>query len=215
MKLYGYWRSSCTWRVRIALGLKGIKHSYEPIHLLKDGGEQNADRYRALNPLRTVPLLEIEDRGKVVRIAQSMAILEYLEEKHPSASILPKDPIARAQARMIAESINSGIQPLQNLAVLQRVKGELRGDERAWAKHWITRGLTAVEGLVSSCAGTYCVGDTVTLADMCLIPQLHNARRFDVDLTAFPKLMAIEKACEALPAFQHAHPDLQPDAAPA
>lgn len=212
MKLYGYWRSSASWRVRIALNLKGLPYAYESVHLVKDGGLQNTEAYRALNPMRTVPLLEVQEGSTVHRLSQSIAILEFLEERHPTPALLPGEPWARARVRMLAEMINSGIQPLQNLSVAQRIKNELKGDEQAWCAYWIDRGLTAFQTSIAETAGVYCEGDAVTFADACLVPQLYAARRFKVDLTPFARLTRIEKACEALPAFQAAHADRQPDA---
>jgi maleylpyruvate isomerase len=215
MKLYSYWRSSCSYRVRIALNLKGLAYTYESVHLTKDGGQQNTEVYRALNPMRTVPTLEFEEGGVVRRLAQSIAILEYLEERYHTPALLPDDPLLRARARMLSEMVNSGIQPLQNLSVLQFVKSELKGDDKSFAAHWNTRGLTALEAAVKEMAGTYCLGETVSFADICLIPQLYAARRWGVDLAPYPTLTRIEAACEKLPAFQAAHPDRQPDAVPA
>ena len=215
MKLYSYWRSSCSWRVRIALNLKGLAYTYEAVHLLKDGGQQNSEAYRALNPMRTVPTLEFEEGGGVRRLSQSIAILEYLEERYRTPALLPADPLLRARARMLAEMVNSGIQPLQNLSVLQFVKNELKGDDKVFAAHWNARGLAAFEAAVKDTAGTYCLGETVTFADICLVPQLYGARRYGVDLAPYPTLTRIEAACEKLPAFQAAHPDRQPDVAPA
>lgn len=215
MKLYSYWRSSCSWRVRLGLNIKGLAYTYEAVHLLKDGGQQNTEAYRALSPMRTVPTLEFEEGGQVRRLSQSLAILEYLEERYRTPALLPAEPLLRARARMLSEMVNSGIQPLQNLSVLQWVKGELKGDDKAFAAHWIARGLTALEAAVKETAGTYCLGDTVSLADICLVPQLYASRRFGVDLAPYPTLTRIEAACGELPAFQAAHPDRQPDAAPA
>jgi maleylpyruvate isomerase len=212
MKLYGYWRSSCSWRVRIGLNWKKQAFSYVPVHLLKDGGQQKAEAYTSLNPMQSVPLLEVEDGGRVLHIAQSMAILEYLEERWPEPPLLPKDRIARARVRHAAEIINSGIQPFQNTAVQKRVKHELHGDEKAWARHFIAHGLRALEPLLQTTAKRYAVGDQVTLADCFLVPQLYHARRYEVDLAPFPTLTRVEAACSALPAFQAAHADLQPDA---
>lgn len=214
MRLYNYWRSSASWRVRIGLAHKGLAYEYVPVHLVKDGGQQNAPGYREKNPMRTVPLLEWEEGGQTLRLSQSLAILEYLEEAHPAPPLYPQDALGRARARMLAEMINSGIQPLQNLAVLQRVKGELHGDEKAWAAHWIERGLAAFQASVAPLAGTFCLGDQLSVADVCLVPQLYGARRFGVDLAPFGLLTRIEAACNALPAFQAAHPDRQPDAQP-
>lgn len=215
MRLYGYWRSSCSWRVRIALNLKGVQVEHVPVHLVQDGGKQHTPEYLAKNAMRSVPLLEWEEEGTTRRLAQSMAILEYLDERFPAPSLLPKDSFRRAQARMVAEIVNSGLQPLQNLAVLQHVKGTLAADDRAWGFHWLTRGMTALEREVSSLAGKYAVGDEVTLADLCVVPQLYAARRFAVDVSAFPTLLRIEQACGQLEAFAQAHPDRQADAQPA
>jgi maleylpyruvate isomerase len=215
MKLYNYWRSSSSWRVRIALNLKGLAYEYVPVHLVKDGGEQHSPAYRALNPMRMVPTLEFEEGGTVRHLSQSLAILEYLEERYPSPALLPAEFWARARVRMMAELVNSGIQPLQNLAVLQRVKGELKGDDKAWAAHWVDRGLAALHTLVQQTAGRYCMGDDVSFADVCLVPQLYSARRFGVDLAPYALLTRIEAECAQLAAFQAAHADKQPDAVPA
>jgi maleylpyruvate isomerase len=215
MKLYNYWRSSSSWRVRIALNLKGLSYEYVPVHLVKDGGEQHSEAYRAINPTRTVPTLELSEGGKLHRLGQSVAILEYLEERHPSPALLPGDPFLRARCRMLAEMVNSGIQPLQNLSVLQRIKGELKGDDKAWCAYWIDRGLAGFQAVAQETAGTYCVGDTVSFADIFLVPQLYSARRFGVDLGPYALLTRIEAACASLPAFQAAHADRQPDAVPA
>jgi maleylpyruvate isomerase len=215
MRLYSYWRSSCSWRVRIALNLKGLSYEYVPVHLVKDGGEQHSETYRSINPMRTVPTLEFTEGGQVRRLSQSMAILEYLEERHPSPALLPAGPYLRARCRMLAEVVNSGIQPLQNLAVLQRIKGELKGDDKVWCAHWIDRGLAAFQASVQETAGIYCLGDAVSFADILLVPQLYGARRFGVDLAPYGLLTRIEAACTSLPAFQAAHADRQPDAPPA
>ncbi|WP_164015880.1 maleylacetoacetate isomerase [Pyxidicoccus trucidator] len=216
LRLHSYWRSSASWRVRLALNLKGLKFEYVAVHLLKDGGQQHTEAYRALNPMRTLPTLEwTEDDGTARRLSQSLAILEYLEARHPSPSLLPKDLYLQAKARMLAEMVNSGMQPMQNLSVLQRIKNELKADESAWGAYWNTRGLEALEAAVKPTAGRYCVGDEVSVADICLVPQLHGARRFAVDLSPYPTLLRIEAACNELPAFQAAHPDRQPDAVPA
>jgi maleylpyruvate isomerase len=185
------------------------------VHLVKDGGEQHSEAYRAINPMRTVPTLELTEGGQVRRLSQSLAILEYLEERHPSPALLPADPYLRARCRMLSEMVNSGIQPLQNLAVLRRIKGELKGDDKAWCTYWIERGLSAFQTAVQETAGTYCLGREVSFADICLVPQLYGARRFGVDLTPYELLTRIEAACASLPAFQAAHADRQPDAQPA
>jgi maleylpyruvate isomerase len=206
--LYSYWRSSASWRVRIALHYKAVPFEYRAIHL---GGEQHGPGYRAVNPLSQVPVLELEAERP---IAQSMAILEYLEEKFPVPALLPGDAWHRARARMLAEIVNSGIQPLQNTSVARYVKDTLGGDEQAFARHFIGRGLTALEQIAAETAGPFLVGALPSFADVCLVPQLYSARRFGVDLAPLPTLLAAERACEALPAFAAAHPDRQPDAPP-
>jgi maleylacetoacetate isomerase len=212
MKLYNYWRSSSSWRVRIALALKGVAYEYIPVNLR--AGEQHQDGYVALNPTHTVPLLEVEEGGQAHRIHQSMAIIEYLEERYPKPALLPGTALERAFVRELAELVNSGIQPYQNLSVLQKVKKELNADELAWARGWISQGLKALEARVASRGKRFCAADTPTLADVFLIPQLYGARRYNVDLAPFPALLRAEAACEALPAFQRAHADRQPDAVP-
>ncbi len=213
MKLYGYWRSSSSWRVRIGLAIKEIDYTYVPIHLVDDGGQQHSEEYRAMNPMRQVPLLQWEEDGQVHRLAQSMAILEYLEEAHPSPSFLAESQARRGRIRQLAELVNSGIQPLQNLAVIQKLKAESDIDARRWCADWIRRGLLAYEQSVADEDGPFSVGDRPTMADACLIPQLYNARRFDVELAELKRLLAIEEACFDHRAFQVSHPDEQPDAA--
>lgn len=209
MKLYGYWRSGATWRVRIALALKGVTYDYQPVNLLT--GQQHQDPYRTLNLMQTVPLLEWNEGGAIRRLAQSLAIIHFLEERFPSPPLLPPDPWLRARARQLAEMVNSGIQPFQTPVVLGQVKA-FGGDEKAWVHFFHTRGLTALEEETSRTAGRFSVGDAPTIADCCLVPQLYATRRFKIDLTPYPTLTRIEAACEALPAFQAAHPDRQPDA---
>lgn len=208
MKLYGYWRSSSSWRVRLALEWKGLPYEYAAVHLLRDGGEQHTEAHLARNPMGQIPVLELADG---TQLSQSLAILEYLEEIHPSPALLPEDPIERATARQLAEIVNAGIQPLQNLAILQTIKG-YGADEKAWAARWVSKGLEAFEKVAASSSATYSVGDSVSIADVCLVPQLYSARRFAVDLEPYPNLRRIEEACAALPAFQAAHADRQPDA---
>lgn len=208
MTLYGYWRSSCSWRVRIALHLKGLPFENVPVHLVADGGQQNHADYLQKNPMGQVPLLVTEDGN----LSQSLPIIEYLDALHPEPALLPTDPFVRAQTRALAEMINSGVQPIQNLAVLQYVVGELKGDKLGWGRHWIQRGLDRFEQAVRPTAGTFCVGDQVSLADLCLVPQLYNARRFGCDESGWSTMLRIETACMALDAFQAAHPDRQPDA---
>ncbi|RYZ38687.1 MAG: maleylacetoacetate isomerase [Myxococcaceae bacterium] len=215
VRLHGYWRSSASWRVRIALNLKGIPFDYLAVHLVKDGGQQHQPAYRAINPMGRVPTLEwTDDDGQERRLSESMAILEYLEERGGSPALLPSGAYLRARTRMLAEMVNSGIQPLQNTSVVLRVRDVLKGDEKAWGAHWNTHGLTSLEAAVQATAGRYCVGEAVSFADILLVPQLYGARRLGVELTPFPTLLRIEAACNELPAFQAAQPDRQPDAQP-
>ncbi len=211
MKLYGYWRSSASWRVRAALAWKGVAFEHVEVHLVKDGGQQHGTGYRSLNPMGQVPTLEVERGGEIFRLGQSMAILEFLEEMYPAPTLLPEGLVERARARQLAEIVNSGIHPLQNLAVLVKLREEIGADERAWGKQVIEQGLAAYEAMVRGvdgvAAGRYSVGDAVSFADICLIPQLYNARRFEVDLSVFPRILSIEEACMELEAFQASHPD--------
>jgi maleylpyruvate isomerase len=211
VKLYGYWRSGATWRVRIGLAWKGIPYGYEVVHLLKDGGQQHLDPYRSKNPMESVPLLEWQENGSLRRLAQSLAILEYLEERFPAPPLLPANAFLRARARQIAEMVNSGLQPFQTPDTLSQVKA-LGGEDRPWVHRFLGKGLAALERAVSETAGTFAVGDAPSFADCCLVPQIYAARRWKLDLTPFPTLTRIEATCEALPAFQSAHPDRQPDA---
>jgi maleylacetoacetate isomerase len=207
MKLYGDWRSSATWRVRIALAWKNLDVDVTPVDIL--AGQQRSGAFLEKNPMAHVPVLEI-DGG--VHLAESLAILEWLEETHPSPPLLPSDPILRAKARQQALLIASGIQPLQNTKVQIHVRDVLHADERAWVRHFVEPGLVALEALVRETRGKFAVGDAPSFADVCIVPQLHHARRFDVDLARCPSLVAIEAECAALPAFQRAHADRQPDA---
>jgi maleylpyruvate isomerase len=210
MRLHNYFRSSASWRVRIALHYKGIAFDYVPVNLVKGGGEQYGERYVAeLNALSQVPVLET-DEGQ--RIAQSMAILEYLEERYPVPALLPDEPWQRARARQLAEMVNSGTQPFQNLPTTSYVREVLRGDERAWLWHFLARGLRALERTARETAGTFLLGARPTIADVCLVPQLFSARRFELPLDEFPTLVRVEQACNELPAFKAARPERQPDA---
>ena len=213
MKLYGYFRSSAAYRVRIALNLKGVEYETVPVHLLKDGGQQFSDSYKALNPTALVPTLVDGD----LAIGQSMAILEYLEETHPDPALLPTDPTGRARVRAIAQTIACDIHPLNNLRVLKHLKHGLGVDEdtkNAWYRHWIDVGLTSVEAMLAGhpATGRFCHGDQVTLADVLLVPQVFNARRFECDLSAMPTVTRIVDACSELDAFVQAEPARQPDA---
>ena len=205
MKLYAFWRSTASWRVRIALAYKGVPFDVLPVFLT--GGEQYDKPYGALNPMAQVPLLVLED-GRA--ISQSLAILEYLEETVPEPALLPRDPWLRARSRQLAEIVNSGIQPLQNLTPLARLRS-LGVDDNAWAAHFIERGLNALAIVAEATAGEFLVGDAVTFADVCLVPQLTNARRHGVDPARWPLLARVEETCNQLPAFQSARPEKQPD----
>lgn len=208
--LHSYWRSSASHRVRIGLGLKQLPYDYVPVNILK--GEQLADDYRARNPIGQVPTLEVtEDDGEKFSLTQSLAILEYLDERWPDPPILPRDPYLRARARGLAEIMNAGIQPLQNLTTLKRIKA-LGGDDAAWARPFIADGLAAFARAVAEVSGKFCIGHEPSIADCCLIPQLQSARRFQIDLEPFASLLAIESHCLPLPAFADAMPHHQPDA---
>ena len=211
MKLYNYWRSSASWRVRIGLHWKALPFEYVAVNL---AGEQNEPAHLARNAIGQVPVLEL-DGGPIRYLGQSLAILEYLEETHPEPPLLPRAPILRARARQLAELINSGIQPMQNPRLLNLIKREHGGDERALARGYIERGLQAFVALLPETAGQFCVGDAVSFADVCLVPQLNAARRFGVTLDgALAPLVAIESRLEVLPAFQQAAASAQPDAQP-
>ena len=213
LQLYTYFRSSASYRVRIALHLKGLPFESVPVHLLKDGGAQHAPAYQHINPAKLVPAL-IDDGHAVT---QSMAIMEYLDETHPDQPLMPRDALGRARVRALAQAIACEIHPLNNLRVLQYLEHDLKLDEATratWYRHWITLGFTAIEAILAnnSATGVFCHGDTPGLADCCLIPQIANSRRFQTPLEAFPTILRIEEACLALPAFQNATPQVQPDA---
>jgi maleylpyruvate isomerase len=214
--LHGYWRSSASWRVRIALHYKAIPFTTVPVHLLQHGGEQYSAEYGALNPMHQVPLLSFSDgHSAPLHIGQSLAIIELLDELVPLPALLPADPIERARVRQLAEIVNSGIQPLQNIGVLRRLKSEFGVDNHnAWCQHWIKKGLTAYAAIAATTHGRFSVGDAPSMADVCLVPQLYNARRFNVPLDDLTLLTDIEAACNQLPAFQASLPGAQPDAPP-
>jgi maleylacetoacetate isomerase len=211
MKLYNAWRSSASFRVRIALNLKGLPFEYVPVHLLK--GEQFAAAFSALNPSQLVPVLEHD--GHV--LAQSLAIIEYLEEKYPQPPLLPHDALDRAYVRSIALTIACEIHPLNNLRVLRYLVKTLGVSEEAkdaWYRHWVEQGLAQLEArlVTEGRAGRYAFGDSVTIADVCIVPQIFNAQRFACRLDHVPTIMRIFEACMALPAFVDAQPARQPDA---
>ena len=213
MKMYDYFRSSAAYRVRIGLNLKGLAYEAVPVHLTRDGGEQLKPAYRAVNPAALVPALE--DGGAV--ITQSLAILEYLDETHPNAPLMPRDALGRARVRALALSIACDIHPLNNLRVLRYLvkQGGLTEEAKnAWYVHWVQEGFGALEELLASSSdtGPFCHGDTPTIADCLLVPQVFNASRFGIDLTPYPTIVRIDAACQAVPAFAAAHPAKHPDA---
>lgn len=211
MKLYGYWRSSSSWRVRIALALKGLAYEQVPVHLVKGGGQQHGPDHLALNPAAQVPVLELEHGGATVHLSQSLAIMDFLDALQPEPPLWPRDLWRRAKARECAEICNSGMQPFHNLSTLLGVE-RLGGTRAEWAGHFLPRGLRALEGVVAGHGGRYCVGDDVTGADVCLVPQLFAVRRFNVDLAPYPSLLRVEASLAEHPAFQAALPERQPDA---
>jgi maleylacetoacetate isomerase len=213
MRHYGFFRSSASYRLRIGTNLKGLAVDYVPVHLSKGGGEQFAPAFARLNPQNLVPVLE--DQGRV--LTQSLAILEYLDETHPAPPILPRDPAGRARVRALAQIVACDIHPIDNLRVLNYLKGELKvSDEatNAWYRHWVALGLASFEALLAGHpdTGRFCHGDAPTLADICLVPQVFNALRFKCPVDGYPTILRIHEACQALDAFDRARPERQPDA---
>ena len=213
MKLYTYFRSSAAYRVRIALNLKGLDYEAVPVHLLRNGGEQLAEAYRAVNPSALLPALD--DDGAL--LSQSLAIIEYLDETRPQQPLLPSDALGRARVRALAQTVACDIHPLANLRVLKYLKGPLGLSEEVklqWIVHWVGEGMAMLEAHLARDphTGRFCHGDTPGLADCCLVPQVFNAQRFDIDMAAYPTVMRIHANCAALPAFVQAHPAQQPDA---
>ncbi|MDG2525625.1 maleylacetoacetate isomerase [Stenotrophomonas sp. HITSZ_GD] len=213
LQLYTYWRSSAAYRVRIGLNLKGLAHDLLPVHLVRDGGQQHAAEYVALNPQHLVPTLRHGDQV----LTQSMAILEYLDEVFPDTPLLPAPALARARVRALAQVVGCDIHPLNNLRVMQYLERTVEAEaarREEWTRHWMREGFAALETLLAGHpdTGDFCHGDTPGLADCCLVPQLYNAHRFGVDLAPYPTLRRIEQACLALPAFDRARPERQPDA---
>jgi len=214
MKLYDYWRSSAAYRVRIALNLKGISYEHISVHLVKEGGQQHSADYKALNPQSLLPSLET-DAGDI--ITQSLAILEYLDETEPTPALLPVSALDRSRVRSLAGMIACDIHPVNNLRVLQYLKNTLKVEDDAkseWYRHWIYKTFDALETRLENEAstGNFCHGDTPTLADICLIPQVYNAHRFKCKMDAYPNINRINDACLKLDAFQKAIPENQPDA---
>lgn len=206
--LYSYWRSSCSWRVRMGLALKQIPYRYVTVNLLKK--EHQSDEYVQRNGLGQVPTLEWTDENGQHRLTQSMAILRWLDTR-PGARLVPEEPLLAARAWQLAEIVNAGIQPLQNLKVLLSI-AELGGDRKAWGQTVIRDGLAAMEAVAAASAGRFLIGDTASIADICLVPQLYNARRFELALDTFPTLLRAEASCADTPELRAAHPDHQPDA---
>lgn len=210
MQLYSYFRSSAAFRVRIALNLKGLSYETIPIHLQKEGGLHRKPEFRAINPHMRLPALRL-DSGEV--LVQSLAIIDYLDETHAEPPLLPKDPIARAKVRAIAQAIACDIHPLNNLGPLRYLKNVLGQDQSkidAWYHHWVHDGFDAVEAMIEP--GPYACGKEITLADICLVPQVYNARRLKARLDRYPKIVAVDAACAKLAAFDKARPENQPDA---
>jgi maleylacetoacetate isomerase len=210
VKLYSYFRSSAAYRVRIAFNLKNLSYDTVPIHLQKEGGINRKPDYQAVNPQMRVPALRL-DSGEI--LTQSLAIIEFLDELHPQPPLLPRDPIDRAKVRALAQLIACDIHPLNNVGPLRYLKNQLGQDQAAidaWYHHWILEGFDALEAMIRP--GPYAYGSEVTLADICLVPQVANARRFNVPLDKFPKIVAVDAACLKLPAFDKARPENQPDA---
>lgn len=213
MKLYSYWQSSSSWRVRIVLAIKGVAYEYAPVDLSPERRAQASEDYAAINPMHQIPTLEWSEDASTLRLTQTVAIAEYLEARFPEPRLLPEDPLQRAWVLEAVEIVNAGIQPLQNstvLATLRRITGE--SEVRAWTLKAMTKGLGALEALARVRGGRFSVGDTPTLADVFLVPQLFKARHFEVALDAYPKLLEIEARAASLDAFARAHPDRQPDA---
>lgn len=213
LALYTYFRSSAAYRVRIALALKGLAYETRAVHLLRQGGEQRQPAYLAINPAGIVPALVDGD----VTVTQSLAIIEYLEDTRPTPPLLPRDPVGRARVRALAQSIACEIHPLNNLRVLQRLEhshGLDKDARRDWYHHWIHTGFSALETALARdpATGRFVHGDHPGLVDCCLVPQMANARRFEVPLDAYPTLVRIDAACRELDAFQQAAPERQPDA---
>ncbi|WP_149194735.1 maleylacetoacetate isomerase [Luteimonas suaedae] len=213
LKLYSYWRSSAAYRVRIGLNLKGLPYEIAPVHLVRNGGEQHGPEYAEANPQKLVPMLEHGRR----RLLQSLAILEYLDEVWPSPPLLPATARERQRVRALAQLVACDIHPLNNLRVVRFFEHEWnvpQPERDVWMRHWMTEGLAAFEALLSDHPSTdaFCDGQAPTLADCCLVPQVYNARRFGVDMTPYPTIRRIEAACLALPAFDAARPERQPDA---
>ncbi|MEQ3641340.1 MAG: maleylacetoacetate isomerase [Alteromonas sp.] len=214
IKLHGYWRSTATYRVRIALNLKGVDYEYVPVHLVANGGEQHSMDYTRLNPAHLVPTFVDEDEDIILN--QSLAIIEYLDERYESDfRLIPEHKTERARVRALAQDIACDIQPVGNLRVLNALKGTFNAsqdDVSVWAAHWITLGFDAIEKRLQTQSGKYCFDFDVTMADICLVPQVYNAKRFNIDMDQYPLISKIADNCNALEAFEKAKPENQIDA---
>jgi maleylacetoacetate isomerase len=214
IKLYGYWRSSATYRLRIVLNLKNIEYEYIPVHLVKNGGEQHQQNYQSLNPTELVPTLIDDDYDLVLN--QSMAIIEYLDERYPAINrLLPVDSADKVRVRALSQDIACDVQPITNLRIVQYLKNELSLpdiEQQRWLVHWIEKGLRSVEKRLRYTAGQYCFANEITMADVCLVPQVYNALRYSIDLNAFPLIKQIYQNCNKLSAFDAAKPENQIDA---
>ncbi|MCB0390858.1 MAG: maleylacetoacetate isomerase [Bdellovibrionales bacterium] len=210
IKLYSYYRSSASYRVRIALFYKGLKYEYLPVHLVQNNGEQNTTEFRELNPMGEVPCLIHNG----LALSQSMAIFNFLDSMYPDKPLFPADHFKRAKVIEFCEHINAGIHPIQNLKVLRKLEREFnvnQEDKNKWAAYWIVRGFQALENILQTTSGSFCFGEDITAADMFLCPQVYNANRFGVDMTLFPIIEKIEQNCLKLDAFRNAYPGVQPD----
>lgn len=215
MKLYSYFRSSAAYRVRIALNLKRLSVDIVPVHLLKNGGEQHSVAYQQIHPHQLVPALRADEAEASFMLTQSLSMLEYLEEKFSAIPLLPEDVKARALIRAFCQSIACDLHPLNNLRVLQYLSDILKiteAQKTAWYMHWLELGFNGLEAQLIDSNQQFCFGDRASFADCCLIPQVYNAKRFKMDLSAYPKIEAIYVHCNTLPAFQQAAPEAQRDA---
>lgn len=211
IKLYSYWRSSAAYRVRIALNLKKLNYETAPVHLVKNGGEQHGAEFAALNASELVPVLVDGD----ITLNQSLAIIEYLDEQYPEVKLIPAETRQKYLVKALAQDIAADIHPINNLRVLQYLSGVLEVNDQQkgdWYRHWINTGFQALEKKLASTAGVYSVGDSISLVDICLVPQVYNAERFNLDMSAFPTISRVTKELRKHPAFEEAAPERAPDA---